>query len=74
MTIAKLRHAMGVDPCPKHKSLCPIPKKGRSLPCTWGHAAIEFADECDSCARNVVAAMSKLGYAQRLHHQKERKA
>lgn len=72
-TMKRLRAAYEKDPCPKHKELCPIPKKGREMPCNWGHTAMEFADSCDPCAEIVLAALAgKLNYAQRRHHHKAR--
>lgn len=74
--IERLRAAIMVDPCQKHKEECPIPKKGRKKPCQWGHTAMEFAERCDLCAMIVLATLKpKLyAYAQRVHHQKERAA
>lgn len=74
MTINKLREAMARQPCREHESLCPIPKKGRKMPCQWGHTAMEFADDCDSCATIVLDALkNRYNIAQRIHHHKERK-
>lgn len=73
MTLKRLRSAMEKDPCSAHKTQCPIPKKGRMQPCSWGHTAMEFADDCDSCGRIVLAALKNpYGFAQRLHHHKAR--
>lgn len=74
MTIKKLRIALGVDPCGAHRDTCPIPNKGRRKPCSWGHTAIEFADDCDDCAGKFLAALkSPYGVGQRMHHQKRRR-
>ncbi len=72
MTPNKLREAMGADPCVKHEPLCPIPKRGRQMPCSWGHTAIEFADECEACARIFLHALTRPRFAQRHHHSKSR--
>lgn len=70
--IATLRQAYGVDPCPKCAKLCPIPEKGRLMPCNWGHVALEFAEHCDTCAEKVVQALGRLSFAQRYHHHRGR--
>lgn len=70
--LGRLREAMGEPPCKEHKETCPIPKKGRLLPCQWGHTAAEFMEHCDPCAVLFLKAMGKLSYAQRRHHHKER--
>lgn len=73
--VERLRAGLDVPPCPTHKEECPIPKKGRKKPCSWGHTAMEFADRCNFCANIVLAAIEPkpYAYAQRLHHQKERR-
>ena len=68
--IERLRAALTVDPCPTHKDQCPIPSKRPKKPCSWGHTAMEFAEDCKFCANIVLATMEpkQLNYAQRLHH------
>jgi len=74
MTKQKLRLAYEQGPCRVHRDLCPIPKKGRKMPCSWGHSAMEFADSCDPCAEIVLKVLrgKRLGYAQRRHHHEKR--
>lgn len=74
--LARLREAMSVDPCKKHRDSCPIPdRKGKEGICQWGHTALEFADrECDACAEKFLKALGRpFRYAQRFHHHSRRR-
>lgn len=76
MTPNKLRRAMMEGPCITHMDECPIPMTKGKKPriCQWGHTAIEFADDCDTCAAKVLAALKHSpNVAQRMHHHEVRK-